>query len=167
MSACIGNIVTVALRVYYYYHLIYFHTAQVEKRFTSSSSSSFFPFFFFFFFFFFVLFCVVLVSAPEKASSRSVECHTIVNSCEDFRDACSSDENSEDWYNKCTITEAHGTILKCYKCSPNYLSGNCRCTEQERGCAKFCYSITRDPVQTLLSLRTCLPDGKSQTGRYH
>lgn len=114
-------------------------------------------------------FGIVLDFAPagEKASLQSIECSSKVDSFDDFENVCESDHNSHDRYRKCT--EAYGKSHECRKCSLDYHSPKCTTTVVIQGlvCINICYNIIRRSVRTLLLCKTCLPNGKSQTGRYH
>ena len=123
-------------------------------------------FFLFFCFFVFLFWFWFLAPAGEQASSQSIECHKQSHSYDDFKAVCCSDDNIHGWCKQCTRTETQRETLTCFKCSPNDLFCY-HYTRERRVCFEFCHSITKHPVQTLFSLRTCLPNGKSQTGRYH
>ena len=117
-------------------------------------------------FFIFLFLFWFLAPAGEQASSQSIECHKPVHFCDESKVVCGSDDNIQGWCKQFSRTGTEGETHTCCKCSPNDLPCNC-CTRQRRFCVELCRSINKHPVQTLLSLRTCLSNGKSQTGRYH
>ena len=97
-----------------------------------------------------------LLPAGEGASSQSVGCQTPERPCNEF---------------KVKFTIKKPPSVKCYKCSKDQTHGRLKLTRsgQECSCSDTCYFITDGSVKKTLEckLRTCLPNGKSQTGRYH
>ena len=121
----------------------------------------------FFYFLFFLLFLFwFLAPAGEQASSQSIECHKPAHFYDKFKVACSADGNTQGLCKQCTRTGTQGETFMCCKRSPNDLPRYC-CTRQRSDYVELFCSIIKHPDQTLMSLRTCLPNGKSQTGRYH
>ena len=118
---------------------------------------------------FFCLYCFVLfwflTPAGEKASLQSTNCQRNVHSFDEFKTFCKSDDNSQDWYRSCV--KASGKPLACEKCSWDDDSPKCTMAVmgEELDCAGVCYRSTQ--TFFFCGLRTCLPNGKSQTGRYH